>query len=132
MVKKIVLYSFSIFVYHLFLLALPINIFLVGLRVPFLIEVFPWLFSPFLIFSPILTVLLTLRSTPTGNQQFDWIFPVTVSLIGYSPLICFYFFIAALNNIRNYSLVLFFPIILGLLAFWASQFLMSSQINNHT
>lgn len=127
LIKKIILYSFLIFVYHLFLLVLPFNIFLIGLKIPFIIEVFPWLFYPFLIFSPVLTILLSIRTTPSGNQQFGWIFPVTVSWIGYFPIFFCYFSISALNNIRNYSLVAFFPIIIGLVAFWGSRIIGSSQ-----
>lgn len=121
MINKIILYPCVIFVYHLALLVLPINLFLIGLRIPLIIQVFPWLFTPFLILSPVLTFLLALRATPAKSHRFAWIFPVAVSLIGYSPLIVFYFLIA--NNLRDYALVLSFPTVIGLAAFRGSCFL---------
>lgn len=129
MIIKIVFYSFLIFVYHLLLLVLPLNFFLIGLKIPFIIEFFPWLFYPFLIFSPILTVLLSIHSTPPGVERFGWIYPVTVSVLGYSPIVGSYFLISSLNNIRDYSLLVFFPVLIGLFAFWGSRFLPSSKCN---
>ena len=123
MINKIILYPCSIFIYHLALLVLPINLFLIGLRIPLIIQIFPWSFYPFLILSPILTLLLAMRATPANGHRFAWIFPVAVSLIGYSPLIAFYYLIASLNNLRDYASVLAFPIIIGLTAFGASRFL---------
>lgn len=122
MINKIILYPCFIFVYHLALLVLPINLFLIGLRIPLIIQVFPWLFCPFLILSPILTLLLAFRATPANYHWFTWIFPVAVSLIGYSPLIVFYYLIASFNNLLDYVMVLVFPIIIGLAAFGGSCF----------
>ncbi len=130
MIMKIVFRSFLIFFYHLLLLILPLNFFLMGLKITFIIEFFPWLFYPLLIFSPILTILLSIQSTPSNHKCFDWLFPVAVSLLGYSPIIGFYFFISSLNNLSDYSLVVLFPILIGLLAFWGSRFLALSKRNN--
>lgn len=127
MIIKMVFYSLFIIVYHVLLIALPVNYFLIGLKIPFLMDLFPWLFYPFLLFSPILTVLLSIRSTPSNIRHFAWIFPISVSLIGYTPVIGFYFFISSLTNIRDCCLMLFFPIILGLISFWGSRFLKSSR-----
>ena len=127
MIIKIIFYSFLIFVYHLLLLVLPLNFFLIGLKIPFIIKFFPWLFYPFLLFSPILTVLLAIRSTPTGIKRFDWIYPIAVSVFGYSPIVGSYFLISSLNNSRDYWLVALFPILIGLIAFWGSRFLTSSK-----
>lgn len=122
MLNKIIFYPCFIFVYHLLLLVLPLNFFLIGLKAPLLIQVFPLLFYPFLIFSPILTLLLASRATPAKKEPLSWIFPIAISLIGYSPLIIFYFLIASLNNILDYALILSFPIIIGLVAFGFARF----------
>lgn len=122
MINKIIFYPCLIFVYHLLLLVLPLNFFLIGLKVPLMIQVFPWLFFPFLIFSPILTLLLAFRATPAKSEPIGWVFPIAVSLFGYSPLIIFYFLVASLNNIRDYVLILSFPIIIGLIAFGFVRF----------
>ena len=130
MIKRIIFYSCFIFFYHLLLLVLPINFFLISLRIPFMLHAFPWLFYPFLISSPILTLLFAFRATPANSGRFGWIFPVAISLIGCSPLISYYFLIASLSNIRNYALVFSFPIALGLIAFSGSRFLKFSRPNN--
>lgn len=122
LINKIIFYPCLIFLYHLLLLVLPLNFFLIGLKVPLLIIVFPWLCYPFLIISPILTLSLAFRATPARREPLDWIFPIAVSLIGYSPLIIFYFLVASLNNIRDYALALSFPVIIGLIAFGGARF----------
>lgn len=127
MINKIILYPCFIFAYHLALLVLPINLFLIGLRFPMITQVFPWIFYPFVILSPILTLLLALRATPVNSRCFAWIFPVAVCLIGYSPLILFYYLIASLNNLRDYASVLAFPVFIGLTAFGGSCFLRHKQ-----
>lgn len=84
---------------------------------------FPSLFQTLLIFSPILAILLSLRSTPSKDQPLGWIFPILVSIIGYTPLIVFYFFITSQIIIRDCIIVLFFPILIGSLAFLGARLL---------
>jgi hypothetical protein len=112
-----------VFSYHLFLILLPINLFLIGLKVPWILNLSPRLFYLFLILSPILTVLLALRSTPSYNHPFVWIFPIAVSMIGYTPLIAAYFFFTSLSNFRDCLLIFTFPILIGLLSFLSSNLL---------
>lgn len=125
MINRIIRYSFFLLVYHLLLLVLPINYFLIGLRIPLIIQIFPWLFLPLIIVSPILTLLLAIRSIPSKKAHLRWVFPVAVSLIGYSPIIGFYFSLSSLTSLRDYSLLIFFPVLIGLIAFWGSHYLPS-------
>ncbi len=127
MIIKIIKNSFLIFTYHILLIALPINFFLIGLKVPLFIDLLPWIFYPFLFFSPILTVLLSIHSTPANKQPFGWIFPIVVSFVGYTPIILSFFFITSLTNIRDCILILSFPILIGLVAFWGSRLLTLSR-----
>lgn len=117
MIIRIVKNLLVIFIYHLLLILLPINFFLIALKTPLILNLFPWCFYPLLILSPVLTVIFALRSTPSFNHQFNWIYPITVSLIGYTPLIIFYFSFTSLSNIRDCLLVFSFPLIIGLLSY---------------
>lgn len=123
MISRIVKNLLVVFVYHVLLVLSPVNLFLISLKVPMILNVFPWLFYPLLFFSPVITVLLALRSTPSHHHPFRWIFPIAVSLIGYTPVIVSYFFFTLLSNIRNCLLVFLFPILIGLLSFWGSRLL---------
>jgi len=123
LINRTIIYSFFIFAYHLLLLVFPLNFFLIGLKVPLIIPAFPWLFYPLLIFSPVLTLLLAIRSTPPCNQHFAWVFPILLSLIGYAPLIGSYILVSSFIDFRTYLLVVLFPVLIGLLAFWGSHFL---------
>lgn len=123
-----------VFIYHLFLIFLPVNLFLIGLKAPWILYLFPWLFYPLLILSPILTTLFALRSTPSYNHPFGWIFPIAVSVIGYTPLIVAYFFFTSLSNFRDCLLIFTFPILIGLLSFLSScllNFLHASNFNKN-
>lgn len=122
---------FIIFIYHLLLILLPLNFFLIALKFPHILNLFPWLFYPLLIFSPVLTVLFTLRSTPSSNHKSNWIFPIAVSLIGYTPLIISYFLLNSLSNIRHCFLVFLFPIIIGLLSYGGSCLLHLSHPHSY-
>lgn len=121
MTIQIIKNSFIVFIYHLLLILLPINLFLIGLKAPWILNLFPWLFYLMLIISPILTVLFSFRSTPSYNHPFGWIFPITVSMIGYTPLIVAYFFFTSLSNFRDCLLIFMFPILIGLLSFLGSN-----------
>lgn len=112
-----------VFIYHLFLIFSPVNIFLIGLKIPWVLNLFPWLFYFLLVLSPILTVLLALRSTPSYQHPLGWIFPIAVSMIGYTPLIVAYFFFSSLSNFRDCLLIFTFPILIGLLSFLSSSLL---------
>ena len=122
MKNQIIIYSSFIFLYHLLLLVFPLNFFLISLKIPFIIPAFPWLFYPFLIFSPVLTLLLAIKSTPLSNPRLSWLFPVALSLIGYIPLSGPYLLISSFIDLRNSILVVLFPVLIGLTAFWGAHF----------
>lgn len=116
LITKIIRCSFLVFVYHLLLIFFPINFFLITIKAPLIMNLFPSLLYTLLVFSPVLTILLSLRSMPSKDQPLGWIFPILVSMVGYIPLIISYFFIASQIIIEDCILILVFPILIGLLS----------------
>jgi len=119
-----------VFIYHSLLIVLPINFFLIALKAPFILNIIPWFFYSLLVLSPVLTVIFAFRSTPSFNHQFNWIFPITFSLIGYAPLIISYFSFTSLSSIRDCLLVFLFPISIGLLSYSGAWLLNLSHLHS--
>lgn len=128
LIGRILLYSLLLFFYHLFLLVLPVNLFVIGLKIPAFMSLTPWIFYPFLFFSPVLSIYLAARSCPSDLKRFDWAFPVLVVLIGYLPFTVSYFLTASPINVPDYLLFFFVPVLIGLLPFWGLCFFGSSRL----
>ncbi len=116
--KKILLTVLFIFSYNLFLLVLPILIFLGSLSFSseIFIKFFPWIYWPFLFLSPILAIYLGLRIAIDKTLKVVWFTTIIINFLGYSPFILIYFLLNSLWNLFDYLLLVSFPISLGLCA----------------
>lgn len=122
--KKLIIFSFILLSYHILLLITPVIIFLSTLSFTpkkFLDGLY-LIFLILAVFSPILTIALSYRISQENFFKKSWLAPIIISFIGFSPFYFFYFFVSSLWNPRDFLLIVSFPILLGLIAFWIAKF----------
>jgi hypothetical protein len=105
-----------IITYHLTVLLIPLIVFLIGLSIPgvSLLNTFHWLYWLYIILSPILILILSYRIASRQANR-PWI-AVCTAFIGFSPIWLSYLSFAAPWNPRDLAIVLFSPVLLGLIA----------------
>jgi hypothetical protein len=115
--RKILFYSFIIFSYNILLLVLPLLLFLVSLSFanPALLNILPWIYCPFVLLSPLLTISLGYLLVYNKLNFLSWPIPIIISLIGYSPFLGLYRSLSSSGNPMDYLLLIGLPVILGLL-----------------
>jgi hypothetical protein len=114
--RKFITYSFIIFSYNILLLILPIIFFLIsiGYSNPFFLGILPWIYCPFLLFSPLLLFSLGFQYFKTSSTPWCWGVPIIMSLIGSSPFIVIYLLFNSLWDPRDFLFLLGLPILFGL------------------
>jgi hypothetical protein len=114
--RKFISYSFIIFSYNILLLILPIIFFLIsiGYSKPLFLDILPWIYCPFLLFSPLLLFSLGFQYFKHSNPPWCWTVPTIMSLIGYSPFIVVYLSFSSLWDLYDFLFLLGLPILLGL------------------
>jgi hypothetical protein len=122
--KKWVVYSLTIFIYNLFILILPLLIFLLDLSFSHgrIINTFLYLFLPFLLFSPVLAVGLSSRIALNRDSGANWLYPVFINAVGFSPFWLVYLSLSSLWSPRDYFLIISIPIILGIFSAGLANF----------
>lgn len=116
--QKILLFTFIIFSYNILLLILPLLIFITSLSFAnqILLNIIPWIYSPFVLLSPLLTIGLGYLVIRDRLNPFSWPIPIIISLISSSPFLWLYCLFSSLGNPIDYFLLIGLPVLFGLLA----------------
>jgi hypothetical protein len=114
--KQVILYALIIITFHLTVLLIPLIVFLIGLSLPgvSLLNTFYWFYWPYIISSPILILVLCYRIADRQTTR-PWI-AICTAFIGFSPIWLSYLSFTTTWNPRDLAIVLFSPILLGLIA----------------
>jgi hypothetical protein len=115
--KKTLIFSFIILSYNILLLIIPLLIFLASLNSTpqALVNTILFIYSPFVLLSPFLTIVLGYHAAKVNVTPIGWLIPIIISLIGFSPFIFLFFLLSSLWSPFDYLLVIALPILLGLL-----------------
>ncbi len=116
--RKVIICTFIIFNYNLLLLIIPILLFLTFIQwsTPLSLHFLPWIYYPFLLISPILSVTMGTIMIKDGFNLMTSCIPIISIFIGYLPLFAFYRFVNSLWSPADYLLMLGIPIVLGLIS----------------
>ncbi|HBF37438.1 MAG TPA: hypothetical protein DDW50_08975 [Firmicutes bacterium] len=116
--RKIFVCTFIIFIYNILLLILPVLIFLalVQWSTPSSIHFLPWIYCPFLLISPILSIVLGVMMIKGRINLFNALLPIITILIGYLPFYGLYRYINSVWIPTDYLFLLGLPILFGLIA----------------
>jgi hypothetical protein len=116
--RKILHFTFIIFNYSLFLLILPMLLFLISLNFSdqTFLGVLPWIYSPFLLLSPLITIGLGYKIVEDRFSLSNGLVPIVISLIGHSPFLWLYHLFNSVWAPADYFWLIGFPVLLGLIA----------------
>lgn len=115
--RKIIVCTSIIFSYNVLLLILPIMLFLMFVKWsnPSSLHFLPWIYCPFLLISPILSIVMGYTMIKDRLNLMNALIPIASTLIGYLPLFVFYRFINSLWMPADYFFLLGIPLLLGLI-----------------
>jgi hypothetical protein len=116
--RKTLFYTFLIFFYHILVIFLPILLFMVSLSLAnrFLLQILPWLYSLFMLLSPLIIIYLGYLAVRDKKSTFGWLIPIFISFIGNLPFLILYCLFSSLTTALDYLLLIGLPILWGLLA----------------
>jgi hypothetical protein len=116
--RKIFLFTLTVFLYNFFLLVLPILIFIISLSFTGkgLLNIFPWIYSPFVLISPILSIILGYLVIKDNLNLFTGTVPIIMALIGNMPFLCIYYLFNPFFSLLDLFLLIGLPILFGILS----------------
>ena len=116
--RKIIVCTFIIFFYNVFLLILPVILFLAFVKWsnPSSLYFLTWIYFPFILLSPLLSITMGYIMIKDRVNIANGLIPVITIFIGCLPIFGFYRFINSLWIPVDYLLFLGIPILLGLIA----------------
>ncbi len=114
--KRVLFYTLIMIAFNLTILIIPLLAFLISLSLPGLaiFNTFRWIYFPIFLFSPILLLTLCYRIGCLMNQKV-WV-ALIPAFIGSSPIWLAYLSFVTPWNLKDLGVVLFCPIVLGLIA----------------
>jgi hypothetical protein len=117
-----VTFVFIILSYNILLLIIPLLIFLASLNLSneTLVAIMFWIYGPFILLSPILTIVLGYHVAKDEVTPLGWLTPIFISFIGFSPFLLLYLLLSSLWSPLDYLLIVSLPILLGIIANFAA------------